>query len=168
MRLSDLLSGKDVTVKARGGETIGQVTAIHVARDQARPVLIQVRQGSRLKILPLTGAKIKEGEVTLAYTFADIKTGPASGTELTVTARQADEAFTHYGIRVQVTPQKSAQRRVAAKKRKKARKAAPTLKLETPAIISLDWDDDIEPPQPIEPSFTKHHRHVGEARKSKG
>ncbi|MFE9846579.1 PRC-barrel domain-containing protein [Streptomyces goshikiensis] len=150
MRLSDLLSIKGLTVKTSGGETVGKVAAIHVVRDKARPVFIEVRQGGKLKILPLANAKVKGDEITLPYTVEAVEAGPISASENRISTQQANQAFTHYGIHYQVAPRKAAQRALGKRRRKRARAAIHSTDIVQ--IVAMDWDDDILTPQPIEPS----------------
>ncbi|WP_432065459.1 hypothetical protein [Streptomyces sp. C10-9-1] len=152
MRLSDLLSTKGLTVKTSGGETVGQIAAIHVVRDQARPVFIEVRQGGQLKILPLAKAEVKGDEIILPYTVEAVKTGPTSPSEYRISAQRANRTFAHYGIQYQVAPRKAAQKALGKRRRKRATGAIRSTDIVS--IVAMDWDDDIQPPQPIEPSAT--------------
>ncbi|MDH6214086.1 hypothetical protein [Streptomyces pseudovenezuelae] len=155
MKLSDLTSVKNTPVRTRDGERIGRVIAIHVARTRAKPIFVQVLVKRQKKVVPLAGAKIEQGALTLPYSANKISNGPTSS-KTTLSTSEEMVALDYYGLGHKMVRQKKHPNASKARYRRRFQKTIQKPIYSEPKVFAIlghlipDWDD----PEPIEPSAT--------------
>ncbi|MEU5221877.1 hypothetical protein AB0G55_04290 [Streptomyces toyocaensis] len=144
------------------------MTAIHVGRDHARPLIAQVRpeRGGTPRLVPLIGGTYRANKehgfdvIEVPHSAEIVESSPTKAAIAILSERELVKVFDHYGIELHKMGAKSRNQafRVAYKYRVKGRKrrlpkgGPPAIPIPgDPKIPGFDYDD-IPDPQPPEPS----------------
>ena len=106
IRMADLREWRGHTIVDPEGHKIGTLESVYVDTSSDEPAMATVETGMlshhRLVFVPLDGATVGPGYVTVAYAKKLVHECPSIGTDDILPAENEEAIFLHYGLKYQV------------------------------------------------------------------